>query len=249
MLRCINRLKFIFLMGTYIVPIFCSAQQQNSITSVDAKITAQIDTLFESLYFEDYAATSVALSKSIKIATENNRWHLVLYALSIKAKCAFQHDLFNEILPVLQEAEQLEKTNLKVLETLDPTHLKRSDIFYVRGMYYYTLGDFSSSIKNFEEIINISNRYKSIDPFTLQSIHLFIGYCYFEMMLYDKAYTNYEQASSMLPENNLGTDDLYQQAKTDMFMGKCKEYKGRATKDSLLVTEALHMYKRAFKTL
>src|SRR5690349_19356237 len=125
MLRCLHHLKVI-LMGTVMVPIFCFSQAPTSVASLDAKITSQIDTLYETLYFEDYHATAAAIDKQIKIATENNRWQLVIYALSVKAKCAYQHDRFRELLPVLLEAECIEKIHHEALETLDSTHLERS---------------------------------------------------------------------------------------------------------------------------
>lgn len=238
---------FNVMLGTFIVPFFCFAQKVSP-PNADAKIYQAIDSIYTNLYFNDYNNAIKAFDTQLKIATTNKRWHIVLNVLTLKAKCAFHHNIFTAILPTLREAEQVEKEKHAILETLDSTYLVRSQIFNVRGIYHYTLGNFIQAIKNFETIIKINKTYNSIDLINLRGIYMFIGYSYFEMMLYDKAYMNYEQASALLPKE-ITTDYLYQQAMGDLFKGKCKEFKALHMKDSSLVKEALQMYRHAFKIL
>ena len=149
--KCLKQLKLV-LLGTYIVPIFCFAQL-SSTEDIDTKISVAIENIYANLYFNDHKGTLEALDKQIGIASDKNRWHLALYGLTLKAKCSYQHNIITAILPILEAAERVAKLKYAELEVLDSTYLVRSEIFYVKGLYHYSLGNFSGAIRNFEQII------------------------------------------------------------------------------------------------
>lgn len=207
-----------------------------------------MDAIYEELYFEDYDRASKAMDDQARIAGDAGRWHLVISAMTLKAECAYNFYLADKTYETLLAVEALAEKYKEALDTLDPVKVYRSKINYVRGMHFHELGDFSRAIASFEKIIDNHRRYHGIDPQYLYGVHSFIGHSYLQLLMYDRAYLNYEQAYAyLLPEK--GENAEYGRAMVNLLKGQCKENKAKAQDDTKLVAEALTLYKQALRTL
>lgn len=219
-----------------------------STDSIDVNIEKALDAIYEELYFEDYDRASKAMDDQARIAKDAGRWHLVVSAMTLKAECAYNFYMADKTYETLLAVEALAEKYKEALDTLDPVKVYRSKISYVRGMHFHELGDFSRAIASFDKIIDNHRRYRGIDPQYLYGVHSFIGHSYLQLLMYDRAYLNYEQAYAyLLPEK--GENAEYGRAMINLLKGQCKENKAKAQDDKKMVAEALTLYKQALRTL
>ncbi|HEX6222866.1 MAG TPA: CHAT domain-containing protein [Chryseolinea sp.] len=216
--------------------------------SLDVRIIQALDDIYNDFYFADYFKAAEALDRQIEIASKARRWHMVLSGLTLKAKCAYNHYLADKTYSILLQAESVAEEYRQALDSLDPVREYRSEINYVRGMHFHEVGDFSRSISSFEIIIDNQRKYKGIDPFYLYYVYSFIGHASLQLMLFDKAYLNYEEASAMLIASQV-EDNSYQLAMGNLYKGQCKEYKAKNISDQKLAHSAMAHYKEALRIL
>lgn len=244
-MRCLIACYFIFLVG------FLSPAAGISIPltdSVDVQVSRELDRIYNDLYFTNFDEAAVAINRQIDRAMQASRWHMVISALTLKANCAYNHYRADETYSILLTTEALAEKHKAALDSLDPAKVYRSEINYVRGMHFHELGDFSKCIVSFEIIIANQRNYHGLDPLYLYYVHSFIGHAYLQLMLYDKAYLNYEQALAWLQSSN-AEDKRYQHGLGNLLKGQCREYKAKYTGDDKQTDEALLLYKQALKLL
>jgi CHAT domain-containing protein/tetratricopeptide (TPR) repeat protein len=115
-------------------------------------------------------------------------------------------------------------------------------------MHFHEAGDFSRSISSFEVIIDNYRKYNGLDPFYLYYVYSFIGHASLQLMLFDKAYLNYEEAAAMLISSDV-KNNSYQFAMSNLYKGQCKEYKAKNISDRRLARSAINHYKEALGIL
>lgn len=216
--------------------------------SIDVRVNRALDSVYEHLYFVDYVRAARAFDRQISIASAAGRWHIVVSALTLKAKCAYNHYLANETYACLLQAEAIADKYQAALDSLDPVREYRSEIHYVRGMHFHEAGDYSRSINSFQSIIENHRRYQGIDTLYLYYVYSFIGHASLKLMLFDKAYLNYEEALAMLSKSGADAGS-YQYAMLNIYKGQCLEYRAKFLNDPNQARQATAFYKRALRIL
>lgn len=229
-----------------LIPARCFGSGQKD--TLDVRITQALDDIYNDLYFIDYFKAAEAFDRQFEIASSGGRWHIAISALTLKAKCAYNHYLADKTYSILLQVEALAEKYKEALDSLDPVREYRSEINYVRGMHFHEAGDFSRSISSFEVIIDNHRKYNGLDPFYLYYVYSFIGHASLQMMLFDKAYLNYEEATAMLISSKV-ENTSYQFAMSNLYKGQCKEYKAKNISDQRLARSAITHYREALRLL
>jgi CHAT domain-containing protein len=237
---------YVIFLGVFSSPVFCFSISLTD--SLDVQVSRELDRIYNDIYFTNFDKAATAIDLQADRATSAGRWHMVISALVLKANCAYYHYRADETYSILLTTEALAEKYKAALDSLDPVKVYRSEINYVRGMHFHELGDFSRSIASFEIIVANHRNYHGLDPMYLYYVHSFIGHAYLQLMLYDKAYLNYEQGLAWLQSSN-AADTHYQQGLANLLKGQCKEYRAKYSGEDNQTDEALLLYKKALQLL
>jgi hypothetical protein len=74
-----------------LIPARCFGSGQKD--TLDVRITQALDDIYNDLYFIDYFKAAEAFDRQFEIASSGGRWHMAVSALTLKAKCAYNHYL------------------------------------------------------------------------------------------------------------------------------------------------------------
>ncbi|UII33406.1 CHAT domain-containing protein [Fulvivirga ulvae] len=135
--------------GLFMLIIFTSARAQMD----RSDFMSRVDLMMDQFYFEDADSAFYHLNNLYSIATDKGWNREALYTLINKAYVAEHHFMIDSLNRFLHKADSLCLHYGNNPGDLDPDNNLISEVFYMKGMYYYYQGDFLNAQVNFKKTI------------------------------------------------------------------------------------------------
>ena len=234
-------LLILILTGTLWSPGFVYAQPADSL---DAYIKIQIEEVHERYGYSDPDSLSYYYAHLKETARDANRWHMVIQVLTAEAQSYSYFSRIDKMYKLIDEAEVLVDQHDEELSELDEGYQARSDLYFTKGVYHYTLGDYQVASKAFQATLQLHDKYQSLEPDYLYSVHSYLGACFLKILLIDKAIIHYNKGMAVLDD----MDDAYKEyylATNNMYLGDCKLALSKYREEPRQLTEGIAYYHKA----
>ncbi len=179
--------------------VCCQSPKEDSGVNLSEILTQQIDSIYKTLYYDDYEAALAALKRVEQKAEEAALVEVQLSARLNMHYCAQYHGKVDTMVHYLEAARSLfnearHSVPLHVRDKLD------QKILYANGNAAYQFGEYDQAIASFEKIL----AFDSLKPVYLYKCLSYIGHSYSNLDNYPQAIDYHFQALEQLP-----ADDKY----------------------------------------
>lgn len=160
----------------------------------EADLKKQIDSIYKTLYYEDFQGALQSLRQVRKQAANQKLWEIQLSALLNMHYCAQYHGKLDTMVHYLKEARGFFANLPEEVPRNISDQLERK-LRYADGNAAYRFGEYEQAIDEFEKII----AFDSLKPVYLYKCLSFIGHSYANLDYYPHAIVYHNQALDQLP--------------------------------------------------
>lgn len=161
---------------------------------LEADLKKQIDSIYKTLYYEDFQGALRSLRQVQEQAANQKLWEIQLSALLNMHYCAQYHGKLDTMVYYLKEARNF----FANLPDEVPGHISdqlERKLRYADGNAAYRFGEYELAIAEFEKIVS----FDSLKPVYLYKCLSFIGHAYANLDYYPQAIDYHNQALDQLP--------------------------------------------------
>lgn len=198
------------------------ARQDVARQDVAQQIEEIIYYVYEDLFYSQPDSALLLLEQAAQTAQDHQLWDSQIGALLQAAWCAEYHSQLDTFQYYLNQTEQLVRQHAEALDTLDPEGLLATDVAYTRGSFYYSIGDFSSTISAFDNIVQPQALARTTDSLLVTDVFIYLGNAYYRLQNYQKSLDHYRIASEWLPQTaeDPNYNREYRQALNSLYQAK-----------------------------
>ncbi|WKN42017.1 CHAT domain-containing protein [Tunicatimonas pelagia] len=188
-------------MQYFLYPVDVQAQtltpsQQDSLVQ---EIEATIYSVYEQYFYTQPDSTFRILETVAQQAETYQLWDIQITSLLQAAWCAEYHTQIDTLQQYLNRIEALTHQHVVALDTLDASGEIRTNVAYTRGSFYYNIGDFTSAIHAFNEIVQPQALVQINDSLLVADVFTYLASSYYRLQNYQKSLTHYRIVDQWLP--------------------------------------------------
>nr|WKN36798.1 CHAT domain-containing protein [Tunicatimonas sp. TK19036] len=197
-----------------------SAQTKPSVTE---EVNEIINQVYADYFYSTPDSAIQLLNTAAQKAEAAQQWDLQISVLLQASWCAEYHTQIDTLQHYLARTEQLMRTHAEALDTLDPEGTISTDIAYTKGAFYYTTGDFASSVEAFNQIVQPSTLAQISDSLLVADVFAYLGSAYYRLQNYQKALDHYQIADQWLPQAVEAQEynQAYRRALNALYQAQC----------------------------
>lgn len=184
----------LFLVAGHFHAVSNPQKVDSTATSSSNDLNRQIDSVYKTLYYDDFENAVTKLRQIDQKASESDLWEVQMSALLNIHYCAQYHGQVDTMVQYLEKARSL-FNGLTPKIPADIRNKLEQKLRYANGNAAYNFGEYEQAISEFKEII----KFDSLQPVYLYKCLSFIGHSYANLDNYPQAIDYHLQAQQQLP--------------------------------------------------